>query len=107
MFNLNLIYKFPFLSKNNYLLNLSIRNIFDALPDLKFVIEKRQNPLSRYYFFHINTQDLIEKTKIVHETSLNLTGIFDIENINESHSITGDIPKIKNKTKLNSLVTII
>jgi hypothetical protein len=58
IFNLDLIYKFPFLSKNKFLLNLSIRNIFDVLPDLKFVIKKKQNPLSRFDFFLIDTSDL-------------------------------------------------
>ena len=64
MFNLNLIYKFPFLSKNKYLLDLAIKNMFNLLPDLKFVIDKNQNPLTKFYFFHMNTLDLTDSPSI-------------------------------------------
>ena len=50
---IDLLYKYPFLSKNEFLFKIMIRNLFGILPDLKFIIEKNQFPLSKLYFFKI------------------------------------------------------
>ena len=55
---IDLFYRYPFLSKNDFLSKIVIRNLFDILPDLKFIIEKQQLPLSKTYFFQIFPQDL-------------------------------------------------
>ena len=50
---IDLLFKYPLLSKNKFLFEIMIRNLFDILPDIEFIVEKKQFPLSKNYHFKI------------------------------------------------------
>ena len=81
-----------------------IRTIFDIFPDIKFVIEKNQSPLSKDCFFKIYSKDFIDSvpTKSSDNKTLDVTNLFKI---NESENLNlNSIIKIENKEKFNVLL---
>jgi hypothetical protein len=55
---------------------LAIKNILDFLPDLKFIIKREQNPLSKFLYFHIKASNLLDEVTS-DDDRLNLLNIFD------------------------------
>ena len=81
---------------------MAIRNFFDILPDLQFIISKKQLPLSKFYFLQIKASDLINE-KSQDDSSLNVCNIFDEVKQIKNFSITSNTIKIANKEKFVEL----